>query len=104
MYKHVTNINDIMHFKYLAKHFLHKIMLKKIKLIWDFRGPSAQQTAKHHEIHLQDYIKIEKLELNITKVEFNSEFSATAYMVVTEKELPKVKAALKPHKGQYYEN
>ena len=78
-------------------------MSKKIKLIWEFRGPSAHQTAKHHEIHLQDYIRIENLELNITMVELQSEFSATAYMVITENELPKVKAALKPHRGQYYQ-
>ena len=78
-------------------------MSKKIKLIWEFRGPSANQTAKHHEIHLQDYIRIEKLQLNITKVEIQNDFSASAYMVVTEDELPKVKTALKPHRGQYYE-
>ena len=26
---------------------------RKIKLIWDFRGPDAQATAEHHTIHLR---------------------------------------------------
>ena len=73
-------------------------MSKKIKLIWEFRGPSAEQTAKHHEIHLQDYIRIEKLKLNITAVEIQNEFSATAYMVIEESEMNQVKEALKPHR------
>ena len=28
-------------------------MQKKIKLIWDFRGPESAKTAEHHEIHLK---------------------------------------------------
>ena len=41
-------------------------MNRKIKLIWDFRGPVAAKTAEHHEIHLKEYIILEKLPLNIT--------------------------------------
>lgn len=77
-------------------------MSKKIKLIWEFRGPTAEQTAKHHVIHLKDYIRIEKLNLNKTAVETSGEFSASAYMIIEESDLAKVKAALKPHRGQYY--
>jgi hypothetical protein len=77
-------------------------MIKKIKLIWEFRGPTAEQTAKHHVIHLNDYIAIEKIALKNTAVEVHSEFSASAFMIVEESDLQKVKAALKPHRGQYY--
>jgi len=77
-------------------------MSKKIKLIWEFRGPTAEQTAKHHVIHLNDYIEIEKLNLKQTAVETVSEFSASAYMIIEESDMQKVKAALKPHRGQYY--
>lgn len=77
-------------------------MQKKIKLIWEFRGPAAEQTAKHHIIHLNEYILLEKLSLNKTFIEVHSEFSASAYMIIEEIELDKVKAALKPHRGQYY--
>ena len=41
-------------------------MNRKIKLIWDFRGPAATQTALHHEIHLKEYIVAEKLGLQLT--------------------------------------
>ena len=41
-------------------------MSRKIKLIWDFRGEVATKTAEHHEIHLKEYISIEKFPLNIT--------------------------------------
>ena len=36
-------------------------MSRQIKLIWDFRGPASAKTAEHHEIHLKEYIAIEKL-------------------------------------------
>jgi len=77
-------------------------MSKKIKLIWEFRGPTAEQTAKHHVIHLNDYIAIEKLSIQQTAVEVSGEFGASAYMIIEESDMQKVKTALKPHRGQYY--
>ncbi|NNJ88458.1 MAG: hypothetical protein HKP53_03580, partial [Eudoraea sp.] len=41
-------------------------MSRKIKLLWDFRGPDASEIAKHHALHLADFVKIESLALNIT--------------------------------------
>lgn len=79
-------------------------MNRKIKLIWDFRGPNAEQTAIHHEIHLKEYITIEQLSLDITGYDILSEFSAIAYMVVYENEMDNVRAALKPHRGQLFTN
>ena len=38
--------------------------MEKIKLIWNFRGPDAAKIAEHHEIHLKEYIQIEKITLN----------------------------------------
>ena len=77
-------------------------MSKKIKLIWEFRGPAAAKTAEHHVIHLKDYIALEQLTLNETSFEVLSEFSAVAHMIIEEHELEKVREALKPHRGQYY--
>lgn len=79
-------------------------MNRKIKLIWEFRGPNAKQTAIHHEIHLKEYIEIEQLSLNITGYDILSEFSAIAYMIVYENEMDNVRVALKPHRGQLYKN
>jgi hypothetical protein len=74
--------------------------MRKIKLIWDFRGQAAAKTAEHHEIHLKEYIGIEKLELNITGFEILNEMYAIAFMVVEEKDMIIVRDALKPHRGE----
>jgi len=77
--------------------------MRKIKLIWDFRGPAAAKTAQHHEIHLKEYIAIEKLALNITGFEILNDMYAIAYMVVTDEHMIQVRDALKPHRGEIYE-
>ncbi|CAC9976360.1 hypothetical protein DBB36_20635 [Flavobacterium sp. WLB] len=77
-------------------------MSRKIKLIWDFRGPVAAKTAEHHEIHLKEYIAIEKLPLNITGFTIINEMQAIAFMVVTDENMIQVRDALKPHRGEVY--
>lgn len=79
-------------------------MEKKLRLIWDFRGPDAQKTAEHHEIHLKEFIQAEKLMNKITGVETISEMYSVAYLVVDENEMIAVRDALKPHRGEWYEN
>ena len=83
--------------------FNGKKMERKIKLIWDFRGPASAKTAEHHEIHLKEYIAIEKLPLNITGFEIQNEMYAIAYMVVTDDYMIAVRDALKPHRGELYQ-
>ncbi|WP_264509196.1 hypothetical protein [Flavobacterium sp. N1719] len=78
-------------------------MNRKIKLIWDFRGPVAAKTAEHHEIHLKEYIILEKLPLNITGFNILNEMHAIAFMVVEEAQMIAVRDALKPHRGEVYE-
>lgn len=78
-------------------------MERKIKLIWDFRGAVAAKTAEHHEIHLKEYIAIEKLSLNITGFEVKNEMHAIAFMVVLEKDMISVRDRLKPHRGEIFE-
>lgn len=78
--------------------------MRKIKLIWDFRGPAAQKTAEHHEKHLKEYIAMEKLPLNITGFQVIDEMYAIAFMVVTDEFMIGVRDALKPHRGALYEN
>jgi len=77
--------------------------MKKIKLIWDFRGPASAKTAEHHEIHLKEFITAEKLPLQITGFETFGEMHAIAYMVVNESDMIAVRDALKPHRGEIYE-
>jgi hypothetical protein len=77
-------------------------MSKKIKLIWDFRGSVASKTAEHHEIHLKEYIQMEKITLNITGFDSINEMHAIAFMVVEEENMIVVRDALKPHRGEIY--
>jgi len=76
--------------------------MRQIKLIWDFRGEASAKTAEHHEIHLKEYINIEKLPLNITGFEIKNEIHAIAFMVVTDENMISVRDALKPHRGEIY--
>lgn len=76
--------------------------MRKIKLIWDFRGEVAAKTAEHHEIHLKEYIEAEKLPLNITGFEIINEMHAIAFMVVTDENMIQVRDVLKPHRGEIY--
>jgi hypothetical protein len=78
-------------------------MSRKIKLIWDFRGPASAKTAEHHEIHLKEFIAIEKLPLNITGFTILNDMHAIAFMVVTDDNMIIVRDALKPHRGELYE-
>jgi hypothetical protein len=75
-------------------------MSRKIKLIWDFRGPASEKTAQHHEIHLKEYIAIEKLAINVTGFEVLNDMYAIAFMVVTDEKMIQVRDALKPHRGE----
>ena len=78
-------------------------MSRKIKLIWDFRGSVASKTAEHHEKHLKEYIEIEKMSETIARFEVLSELYAIAYIVVDEKNMIQVRDALKPHRGEIFE-
>ncbi|UPQ79651.1 hypothetical protein M0M57_02150 [Flavobacterium azooxidireducens] len=77
-------------------------MSRKIKLIWDFRGPTSAKTAEHHEIHLKEFIIAEKLPINITGFEIYNEMQAIAFMVVTDENMIAVRDALKPHRGEIF--
>lgn len=79
-------------------------MSRKIKLIWDFRGPDSATTAEHHEIHLKEYIVAEKFPINITGFEVYNELHAIAFMVVTDEHMIAVRDRLRPHRGELYEN
>lgn len=75
---------------------------RHIKLIWDFRGQFAQNTAKHHKIHLEEYVLAQNLTLNITGNADLNDMHSMAYLVVTESEMIGVRDALKPHRGEVY--
>ncbi|MCB0445849.1 MAG: hypothetical protein R2812_08990 [Gelidibacter sp.] len=76
--------------------------MRKLKLIWDFRGPDALKIAEHHEIHLKEYCVINQLNQHITGFEALTPMHAIAFLVVEEDQMPPVRDALKPHRGLVY--
>ena len=79
-------------------------MERKLKLIWDFKGPNALETAKHHTIHLQEFAEIENLQSKKTGVVTLNELHSYAFLVVTNNQMKIVRDALKPHRGQVHED
>lgn len=74
-------------------------MDRKLKLIWDFKGPTSKNTAKHHCIHLKEFAQIEKLhyyEIDFLEL---SEMHSYAFIIVDEKDMKIYRDALKPHRG-----
>ena len=76
--------------------------MRKLKLIWDFKGPDASRTAAHHLIHLDEYVKSEKIASLATGLEKISELHHIAYLALDEESMPAVRDALKPHRGQLW--
>ncbi|MFY8189171.1 MAG: hypothetical protein ACOVLC_14605 [Flavobacterium sp.] len=78
-------------------------MERKIKLIWDFRGPAAEKTALHHEIHLKEFIEQEKKQVLATGVEHYNDVYSIAFLAVIESDMIFYRDALKPHRATLYE-
>lgn len=77
-------------------------MERKIKLIWDFRGPAAAKTAEHHRKHLVEFVLVQDLGLGLTGFDHLSDLHSMAYLVVFESEMNMVRDILKPHRGEIY--
>ena len=81
--------------------FLNCILLeRKIKLLWDFRGPDALETAKHHTIHLKEFAAIENLSFYEIDIKEQNPMLCAAYIVVSESDMKVYRDALKPQRGE----
>ncbi len=78
------------------------LLMRKLKLIWDFKGPDGIKIAEHHAIHLKEFVAIEKYTNLITGFEALTDDHAIAYLVVSEDQMKPLRDALKPHRGQVY--
>lgn len=76
-------------------------MEKKVKLIWDFRGPASGQTARHFLEHLQASPLCRPGQPS--GVETLGENHSTAYLLIDASEIPRYRDALKPHRATYAE-
>ena len=75
-------------------------MSRKIKLIWDFRGPDALETAKHHTIHLKEFALKEDLTYHAVDVKELNPMLSYAFITVDEKDMASYRDALRPHRGE----
>jgi hypothetical protein len=75
-------------------------MSRKIKLLWDFRGPDAKETAKHHTIHLKEFALLEKLTFHKIDIEEKNPMLVTAFITVNETDMKIYRDALKPQRGE----
>ena len=76
--------------------------MRNLKLIWDFKGPDAELTAKHHLIHLREYAKSCDLNMLAEGVEHITGHHHICFVALTEADMPKVRDDLKPHRGQLW--
>lgn len=76
------------------------ILNRKIKLIWDFRGPEALEIAKHHVIHLEEFALKEELYFFETNFDAVNDLYCMAYITVKEEDMITYRDALVPHRGE----
>ena len=75
-------------------------MSRKIKLLWDFRGEDAKETAKHHTIHLKEFADLENLNFHEIDIQEKNPMLASAFITVDETNMKTFRDALKPHRGE----
>lgn len=80
---------------------MEKVVERKVKLIWDFRGTTAAQLAMHYQKHLEEFAVVEELKFEETGVQHLSSLHSVAFLVTTEFEAKAVGNLLKPHRGEY---
>lgn len=75
-------------------------MSRKIKLLWDFRGEDAKETAKHHTIHLKEFAELEKLSFHEIDIIEQNPMLCAAFITIDETDMKIYRDALKPHRGE----
>ena len=75
-------------------------MSRKIKLIWDFKGPDGLETAKHHCIHLKEFAQIDALPYHEVGHTVVNDMHTIAFVTVDEPVMKTFRDALKPHRGE----
>jgi len=78
--------------------------MRKIQLIWEFRGPDAVKTAEHHAVHLNEYVENQDYIIKLVGSEVINETCALATMVILEKDILEFRDTLKPQRAIYLED
>lgn len=75
-------------------------MNRKIKLIWDFRGPDAKEIALHHTVHLKEFTQKENLEFHQIDIFEQNPMFVSAFITVNESDMIIFRDTLKPQRGE----
>jgi hypothetical protein len=74
-------------------------MHARIRLLWDFFGPNAERTARHHCVHLDEFAEREGVAAAESGVEQVRDNHFAAWMVVQSADVDRVRVALRPQRG-----
>ena len=73
--------------------------MKKIKLIWDFKGIEATKTAEHFHVHLKEFLIKDKIIDFTSELEKVDEFYTRVNIIIDQKYVERIKNAPKPKKA-----
>lgn len=73
--------------------------MSNIKMIWDFYGPDADEFAKHHVVHLKQFMLKEGLEALDIDIESPGEEHSFAYMTVKPELKLIIRDSLRPKRA-----
>ena len=73
---------------------------RKIRLIWDFRGPEAQRIAEHHCVHLKEFALKTDMDHQPCAAEKCAAYHSIAFITVNERDMLAVRDAIKPHRAE----
>lgn len=76
--------------------------MRKLKVIWDFRGPEASRTAEHHVIHLKEYAIAKDLPYIEIDTETVNALHTIAFIAIEESFTTAIRQELKPHRATLY--
>ncbi|MDX2053162.1 MAG: hypothetical protein SFV15_12265 [Polyangiaceae bacterium] len=74
-------------------------MTESIRLIWDFRGRTAEGTARHQSRHLAEFAVREHLATGGTGAEAVTEIHWIAWMLVAPSDVERLRQVLRPHRA-----
>ena len=75
-------------------------MEEKIRLIWDFRGPDCEKTAKHYKIHLTEFLQTNNSVYFDFDDEKITEHHHIVYFTVLKSSMKDFRDKLKPNRGE----
>ncbi|MGB3590784.1 MAG: hypothetical protein WBA16_03780 [Nonlabens sp.] len=76
--------------------------MRKLKLIWDFKGPDSLETARHHLLHLDEYVQQNQIVILKSGTEPITANHHIAYVACLESTVTILRDSLKPRRAQLF--